>query len=46
MNQSLGALLMALAVISFIVAALPHKLNVRFEWLGVAFLILALVVSR
>lgn len=34
------ALLIA-AVVCFIVAALPHKLTIRFEWLGAAFWVAA-----
>lgn len=32
------SLLVLLAVVCFLIAALPHNMSVRFEWLGAAFL--------
>lgn len=33
--------LLILAAVCFVVAAVPHHMNVRFEWLGAAFVVLA-----
>lgn len=43
--MSTGSLLVLLSVICFVIAALPHRMNVRWEWrLGAAFFVARLLI--
>jgi hypothetical protein len=42
--MSIDNFLFILSFICFVIAAVPHNMNIRFEWLGVAFLVLTYII--
>lgn len=42
--MTLHMFLFILAFVCFVVAAVPHKFNIKFEWLGVAALVLTKIL--